>query len=72
MTPYYYEIATYLLLIIAVIVFLKRNNEFLFLPVIFFLNTGISRYEAVLSGKANWAIVNYTFQQSSYHIWIFR
>ncbi len=55
-----YEVACLFMGVIALAYFFKRNNEILFLPIFFFWSTGISRYVAIESGKANWAIVNYT------------
>ncbi|MFZ5940787.1 MAG: hypothetical protein ACOYXB_09450 [Bacteroidota bacterium] len=60
MPVYFYQIAAFILLILAVWHYFKYNDEFLFLPVLFFMLTGISRYKAVLSGKANWVSVAYT------------
>jgi len=51
---------TYGLLIMAFIHFRKYNDEFLFLPLLFFLSTGINRLNAVLDGKAEWVSVVYT------------
>lgn len=53
-------IFTYLLVILAVVQYLERNDEFLFIPVLFFVATGVFRYDAVISGKADWAIVAYS------------
>ncbi|NPA36353.1 MAG: hypothetical protein GXO47_05840 [Chlorobi bacterium] len=55
-----YEIITYLLLLLAFNHFRKYNDEFLFLPVAFFLTTGVQRYLAVEAGKADWVRVAYT------------
>lgn len=63
-----YEIATVLMGVIALAYFFKFNNEILFLPLFFFWNTGISRYVAIESGKANWAIVNYTMDIFSFSL----
>nr|WP_319397837.1 hypothetical protein [uncultured Carboxylicivirga sp.] len=55
------EILTYILILLAFVHFIKYNDEFLFLPVLFFWSTGIQRYEAVLDGKADWVRVAYSF-----------
>lgn len=61
-----YQISCGILGIIALIYFFKQNNEILFLPLFFFWNTGISRYLAIQTGKADWAIVNYTMNIFSF------
>ena len=61
MTVQLIEILTYLLLAISIFHFLGRNDEFTLLPVLFFIGTGLMRYNAVLSGKSDWVIVAYAF-----------
>lgn len=60
MTLFFYQFATLLLLLLAVRHYFRFNDEFLFLPPLFFLLTGISRYNAVLAGKSTWVSVAYT------------
>jgi hypothetical protein len=57
-----YEILTLILLLLAFFHFRKYNDEFLFLPILFFWSTGIERFNAVAEGKASWVAVNYTRQ----------
>jgi hypothetical protein len=59
MTITLYEFLTYGLLLLAYLHFRKYNDEFLFLPVLFFWTTGISRYTAVFENKAKWVSVAY-------------
>lgn len=54
-------IVVILMLFIAALHFLNRNDEFLFLIPLFFYATGIKRYEAVTEGKANWVEVRYAW-----------
>lgn len=63
-----YEITIMIMGFIALAYFLKYNNEMLFLPLFFFWNTGISRYEAIETGRAGWAIVNYTMDIFSFSL----
>ncbi|MFT3738848.1 MAG: hypothetical protein QM786_08820 [Breznakibacter sp.] len=60
MTIAVYEYLALGLLILAYIHFRKYNDEFIFLPVVFFWSTGVSRYNAVLENKADWVKVVYT------------
>ncbi len=55
------EIITYILIILALRHFLRFNDEFLFLPVLFFYATGLQRYEAVSSGATHWVSVAYSY-----------
>lgn len=55
-----YQILFWILLAIAFFHYRRHNDEFLFLPVLFFYTTGIQRFMAVAEGKANWVSVNYT------------
>jgi len=57
---FFYQFASLLLLLMAIRHFFKFNDEFLFLPVFFFYLTGISRYTAIVAGKATWVSVAYT------------
>lgn len=50
---------TFFLFLLALYQFFTKNDEFLFLPVIFFAATGIMRYNAVLAGTSKWAVVAY-------------
>jgi hypothetical protein len=52
-------IITVLIIIYAVYYFYKNNDEFPGLIVLFFINTGLFRYQAVQDGKADWVAVNY-------------
>ncbi|WP_066633751.1 hypothetical protein [Labilibacter marinus] len=55
------EIITYTLILLAFLHFRKYNDEFLFLPILFFWTTGLQRFNAVLEQKADWVEVAYTF-----------
>ncbi len=55
------EILTYFLILMALRHFIRYNDEFLFLPLLFFFSTGIERYNAVVNGKAEWVNVAYNF-----------
>jgi len=60
MPVYFYQTAGLILLILAFMHYMKYNDEFLFLPVLFFFLTGITRFKAVSDGKADWVSVAYT------------
>jgi hypothetical protein len=60
MPLFFYQISALLLLLLAIRHYFRFNDEFLFLPVLFFYFTGITRYQAVLAGKSNWVSVAYT------------
>jgi len=47
------------LILIAFFHFIGNNDEFPFLLPFFFLATGVSRYNAVVSGDAHWVVVKY-------------
>ncbi len=55
------EIITFILIFLALRHFLKFNDEFLFLPVLFLYSTGVQRYQAVAEGKADWVRVAYSY-----------
>ncbi len=52
---------TYILIFLALRHFIRFNDEFLFLPVMFFYATGLQRYEAVTSGNTHWVRVAYSY-----------
>jgi hypothetical protein len=60
MTIGIYEILTLCLILFAYFHFRRYNDEFIFIPVLFFYSTGISRFQAVASGESNWVSINYT------------
>ncbi len=60
MSLFFYQFASLLLVLLAIRHYFRFNDEFLFLPVLFFFLTGISRYIAVLEGKSSWVSVAYT------------
>jgi hypothetical protein len=60
MSIFFYQIAVIFLILLAIRHYFKFNDEFLFLPALFFLFTGLNRYLAILAGKANWVSVAYT------------
>ncbi len=53
------NILTFVLFGLVVAHYFQRSDEFLFLPIFFFIATGIFRYEAVISGETEWAKVAY-------------
>lgn len=53
------ELFTWLLAGLGVIQYFRKGDEFILLLVAFFYLTGISRYNAVMSGNAEWVRVNY-------------
>ena len=53
------EFFTVILFILGVIQYVNKNDEFVLLLVAFFYLTGIARYNAVTSGKAEWVDVAY-------------
>ncbi len=55
------EIITYILIFLALRHFLRFNDEFLFLPILFFFSTGLQRYNAVAEGNADWVSVAYSY-----------
>ena len=55
------ELLTLLLAFISVWQYVSRNDEFPMLLVLFFYLTGISRYNAVMSGTSNWAYMAYAY-----------
>jgi len=60
MSLFYYYIIAFFLLSLAIWHFFRYNDEYLFLPVLFFFLTGITRLKAVLDGKSSWVVVAYT------------
>ena len=50
---------TIILFVIGILQYLNKSDEFVLLLVVFFYLTGIARYNAVISGKANWVDVAY-------------
>ena len=54
------ELFAYLILLIAIIFFFRQNDELPFILVLFFLMTGLFRYQAVEKGVVDWVVVNYT------------
>jgi hypothetical protein len=60
MPLFFYQVAVFFLLLLALRHYFRFNDEFLFLPALFFVFTGISRYIAVLAGKSTWVSVAYT------------
>jgi len=53
------KIVSYILLGFSLLYFLQKNDEVPFLIAVFFYMTGISRYEAVVTGDIDWVVVNY-------------
>ena len=49
-----------MLFIIGIIIFLSKNDEIPLILPLFFLITGLFRYQKVQEGAANWVVVNYT------------
>lgn len=55
------KLLSYIILFISIIHFFAKNDEFSIMLVIFFMATGIMRYNAVLSGISKWVVVAYAF-----------
>jgi len=53
---------TVALLFVAIRHFFTNNDEFLFIPVLFFFAAGINRYNAVIEEKTEWVVVAYARQ----------
>ncbi|SFC54840.1 hypothetical protein SAMN05421780_106215 [Flexibacter flexilis DSM 6793] len=53
-------IVTYLLVLFALYVFLKYNDEWIALIVFFFISSGLNRYNVVMDKKASWVRVAYS------------
>lgn len=53
-------IVTYLLVLFALYMFFKYNDEWIALIVFFFISSGLNRYNAVLDKKSSWVRVAYS------------